>query len=194
MQETWDWSLGWEDPLEKEMVTHSSVLARRIQWTEEPGRLQSMGPQRVGHDWVTNATPLGSYYCAHCSQWDYPCHSNCSVSNSTLEPEAAWQVLDQEAEKQRRNIRLSRAPAQCLKCDEFPIKLIFSKHMHWHSKVIGVKYDRETGARSLGWEDSLGEGTRYQFQYSGLKNSMDCIVYGVTKSWTRQNDFHFHDS
>ena len=45
MQETWVRSLGQEDPLEKGMTTHSSVLARRIQWTEEPGRLQSMGLQ-----------------------------------------------------------------------------------------------------------------------------------------------------
>ena len=43
MQETWVRSLGWEDPLEKEMATHSSILACRILWTEEPGRLQSMG-------------------------------------------------------------------------------------------------------------------------------------------------------
>ena len=43
-------SLGWDDPLEKEMATHSSILAWRIPWTEEPGRLQSMGSQRVGHD------------------------------------------------------------------------------------------------------------------------------------------------
>ena len=43
MQETWVRFLGWEDPLEKEMATHSSVIARRIPWTEEPGRLQSMG-------------------------------------------------------------------------------------------------------------------------------------------------------
>ena len=43
-------SLGWEDPLEKGMATHSSILAWRIPWTEEPGRLQSMGSQRVGHD------------------------------------------------------------------------------------------------------------------------------------------------
>ena len=50
MQETQVQSLGWEDPLEKEMATHSSILARRIPWTEEPGRLQSMGLQRVGHD------------------------------------------------------------------------------------------------------------------------------------------------
>ena len=45
--------LGWEDPLEKEMAPHSSVLAWEIPWTEEPGRLQSMGSQRVGHDLVT---------------------------------------------------------------------------------------------------------------------------------------------
>ena len=46
MQETWVRSLGWEDPLEKEMATHSSIFAWRIPWTEEPGRLQSMGSQR----------------------------------------------------------------------------------------------------------------------------------------------------
>ena len=53
MQETWVWSLGWEDPLEKEMAAHSSILAWRIPCTEEPGRLQSMGSQRVRHDWKT---------------------------------------------------------------------------------------------------------------------------------------------
>ena len=50
MLETWVRSLGWEDPLEKEMVTHSSTLAWKILWIEEPGRLQFMGSQRVGHD------------------------------------------------------------------------------------------------------------------------------------------------
>ena len=50
MQETWVPSLGWEDPLEKEMATHSSTLAWRIPWMEEPGGLQSTGSQRVGHD------------------------------------------------------------------------------------------------------------------------------------------------
>ena len=52
MRETRVQSLGWEDPLEKEMVTHSSILAWRIPWTEEPGRLQSMESQRVGHEGV----------------------------------------------------------------------------------------------------------------------------------------------
>ena len=50
MQETWVPSLGWEDPLEKEMATHSTTLAWKIPWMEEPGRLQSMGSQRVGYD------------------------------------------------------------------------------------------------------------------------------------------------
>ena len=52
MQETKVRSLGWEDPLEKRMATHSCILAWRIPWTEEPGGLQSMGLQRVRHDWV----------------------------------------------------------------------------------------------------------------------------------------------
>ena len=56
MQETWVRSLGWEDPLEKEMAIHSRTIAWKIPWTEEPGRLQSMGSQRVGHDWVTSLT------------------------------------------------------------------------------------------------------------------------------------------
>ena len=50
MQETWVRSLGREDPLEKQMATHSSILAWRIPWMEEPGGLQSTGSQRVGHD------------------------------------------------------------------------------------------------------------------------------------------------
>ena len=50
MRETQVQSLGWEDPLEKEMATHSSTLVWKILWTEERGRLQSIGSQRVGHD------------------------------------------------------------------------------------------------------------------------------------------------
>ena len=50
MQETWVRTMGWEDLLEKGIATHSSILAWKIPWTEEPGRLQSMGSLRVGHD------------------------------------------------------------------------------------------------------------------------------------------------
>ena len=52
-RETWVRSLGWEDPLEERMATHSSLLAWRIPWTQESGGLQSMGSPRVGHSWVT---------------------------------------------------------------------------------------------------------------------------------------------
>ena len=50
MWDNWVQSLGWEDHLEEDMTSHSSILAWRIPWTEEPGRRQSMGSQRVGHD------------------------------------------------------------------------------------------------------------------------------------------------
>ena len=54
MRETRVRSLGWEDPLEKEMAIHSRTIAWKIPWTEEPGRLQAMGSQRVGHDGATS--------------------------------------------------------------------------------------------------------------------------------------------
>ena len=59
-QKTRVWSLGQEDPLEKEMDTHSSILAWRIPWTGEPGGLQSMRSQTVGHNWATNTFTLNS--------------------------------------------------------------------------------------------------------------------------------------
>ena len=67
MWETQIWSLGLEDPLEKGMATHSSILARKVSWTEEPGGLQSMKSQRVRHDWATKHTkalhtPSPSYH------------------------------------------------------------------------------------------------------------------------------------
>ena len=58
MRETGFWPLGQEDPLEKGMVTHFSIPAWRIPWTEEPGGLQSMGSQKLGHDWATNTCIL----------------------------------------------------------------------------------------------------------------------------------------
>ena len=62
MPETRIRSLGQEVPLEKEMVTHSSILAWRIPWTEKPGRVQSMGLQRVGHDWAISLSLSLSLY------------------------------------------------------------------------------------------------------------------------------------
>ena len=72
MQETWVWFLGWEDPLEKEMAIHSTILAWRIPWTEEPSRLQSVGSQeldtteRLG-TLVSTVQQSGSAICIHIS-------------------------------------------------------------------------------------------------------------------------------
>ena len=71
MQETWVQSLGWEDPLEKEMAIHSSTIAWKIPWTEEPGSLQSMGLQRVGHNWATSLTYLRLYLSILGHTWSF---------------------------------------------------------------------------------------------------------------------------
>ena len=65
MQETQVWSLGWKDPLEKGMATHSSILDWDISWTEEPGRLQSMGLQRVGLNWACTHLMLAYKHVTH---------------------------------------------------------------------------------------------------------------------------------
>ena len=75
MQETWVQSLGLEDPLEKGMATHPSILAQRIPWTEEPGGLQSIASQRVGHDWAADTFSSGVHTAGleHCSAAPWPC-------------------------------------------------------------------------------------------------------------------------
>ena len=60
MRETWVWSLGLENPLEKDMATCSSILSWKILWAQEPGGLQFMGLQRVGHNWATNIFTLNN--------------------------------------------------------------------------------------------------------------------------------------
>ena len=80
MPETWVRSLGLEDSLEKGMATHSSILAWRIPWTDEPGRLQSLGSQRVGHDRVTNIFTfmvfMVSLSCSGARSFCFRCHSS----------------------------------------------------------------------------------------------------------------------
>jgi len=88
-RETQVWTLGLEDPLEKEMATRSSILAWRIPWTEEPGGLHSMGWQRVRHDWVSNNKVTFIIYL----MWGFPggaqfnsVHFSLSVVSDSLRP------------------------------------------------------------------------------------------------------------
>ena len=75
VQETWVWSLGREDPLEKQMANQSRILAWKIPWTEKPGRLRFMRSQRVRHDWVTNAVtflPASHFHLSIGFKWVQP--------------------------------------------------------------------------------------------------------------------------
>ena len=74
MQETQVPSLGWEDSLEKEMTVHSSVLAWRIPWKEEPGKLQSTGLKRVGHYQATNTNPAPKLPPQELVDWTFRTH------------------------------------------------------------------------------------------------------------------------
>ena len=125
--------------VEMGMANHSSILAWRIPWTEEPGGLQSMESQRVTCDWMTNTVIFLILFKVSFLQYLiynfilFPCgsagkESTCNVGHLGL-------ILG-----------LGRYP---------------------------------------------GKGKGYPLQYSGLENSMNYIVHGVTKSWTRQSDFHF---
>ena len=100
-QKTWIWSLGREDPLEKGMTTHSSILAWRIPWTQEPGGLQSMGLQRVGHDWVTNTLTLREAWV-----WS-PTHL-LSAQNSP--PSPMWQIPPKEFHVRKDHSSLNESP------------------------------------------------------------------------------------
>ena len=90
MQETWVQSLDWEDPLELEVATCSNILAWEIPWTEEPGRPQAMGSQRVRHDWTTRhtCTYLGSSLPSH--RWEPPSLHWKVKSASELPGESRW--------------------------------------------------------------------------------------------------------
>ena len=88
MRETWVRALGWEDPQEKEMAIHSSTVAWKISWTEEPGTLQSMGSQRVRDDWATELNwTMRETQVRSLSQED-PLEKEMAIHSSTV----AWKI------------------------------------------------------------------------------------------------------
>ena len=98
IQETWVWSLGREDPLEKEMATHSSILAWKVPWTEEPGGPQSTGLQRVRRDWATenNIYIMYIYKHTHISQLLSPDQSlHCQPGSLGTKP-GSWVRVREE--------------------------------------------------------------------------------------------------
>ena len=175
------WSLVWEDPLEKGTATHSSILAWRIPWTEEPGGLQSMGSQRVGHDWAT-----------------FTCHA---PSTNTLYILYGWKgnvlrelfklILNENYMSHAEQIRKTRDLKSLL-------MLII---LNWVSQVALVvkKSPASSGdIRDMGLSPGLrrspGEGHSNPLPYSCLESPMDkgawrLTVRGITKSWTGLSDY-----
>ena len=100
MGETWVQSPGWEDPLEKGMATHSSILAWRIPWTEEPGGLQSMGLQRGGHDWV-----IDTYIHTTEVKWDFR-----TIKSIPLLQREEWRPTEPEVPPRQMRAQLGLKP------------------------------------------------------------------------------------
>ena len=122
MRETRVRSLGWEDPLEKEMAIHSSTMAWKIPWTEEPGRLQSMGSQRVGHDWATSLhfkVYAELFHYSFNPSWtlSHVCHlfiSFCEVSAQVFCPLLNWVLgLSYQFVRYTRETFFKRMYAEC---------------------------------------------------------------------------------
>ena len=118
-QETWVRSLGWEDPLEKEMATHWSILAWKISWAEEPGGLQSMGSQRVGHDCATNTD----------SAWQ-PRKSRDTWSSGQF---WLWSTKWNRAKANR------VSPRECTGNSKHPLSTTQEKTTHGHHQMINTK-------------------------------------------------------
>ena len=109
MQETWVWSLGWEDHLEKVMATHSSTIAWEIPWTEKPGGLQSTGLQNIGYSWVTNTFKYSWIQLSDQHFQISPCPSLTSIA-------ARWGVETQPCKAEREGEDGLRGPVSCSPC------------------------------------------------------------------------------
>ena len=174
MQETQVRSLGQEDPLEKEMATHSSILAWKIPWTEDPGRLQYMGSQRVRHDW---ATSLHKDF--KLSFKIYPINSK--VVKFSLQKVS--RVLIKHHQHGQSGLQV------------VPDPLLYSYPVLYHGGFPGGSDSKESACNAgdlgliPGSGRSPGEGNGNTLQYSCLDNFMDretwwATVHGVTESRT----------
>ena len=144
MREAWVWLLGWEDPVEKGNVTHSSILVWRIPWTEQPGGLQSMGLQRVGHNWAILLTSLGTGYnwphiqrllTFHCSSY-FP---RMFVSGGSR---AYWRCMPETKEKVIMVLLLSG------KSEDFYAR-------SWHYFILAFPPKLRQGAKSICYRMSI---------------------------------------
>ena len=185
MRETLVWPLDWEDPLENEMAIYSSTLAWEIPWMENPGRLQSMGSQRVGHDWATSlhfksfqSSPI---------LWD---PMDCSLPSSSVHGILQERILDRVVMPSSTDLPDPGTESTSLRLHW---RVLYHQRHLWRpesqfsytcwenefSKLLGGSDDKESAWRAEdlslipGSRRSPGEGKGYPLHYSGLENSMD---------------------
>ena len=166
MQETRVQSLGWEDPLEKEMAIHSSTIAWKIPWTEEPGRLQPMGSQRVGHDWATSRSgktkDLFQFCCSSTYDSSAGKESTCNARDLGSIPRSGRSTGEEIGD---------------------PLQYSWASLEDQLVKKSTCNVGNLDSIPGLG--RSPGEGKGYPLEYSGLENPMDCIA----KSGTQLSNF-----
>ena len=168
------------------MAPHSSTFAWKIPWTEEPGRLQSMGSLESD-----TTERLHFHFSLSCIGKGNGNPLQCSCLENPRDGGAWWAAVYGVAQSQTRLKRLSRSSSR------FVIAFLPSfSFIAWVSLVAQLLKNLpamwETWIRSLGWEDPL-EGNSYPLQYFGLENSMDCLVHGVAESdMTEQLSLSFH--
>ena len=151
----WVWSLGGEDPLEKKMSTHSSIPAWRVPWTEEPGRLQSMGSQPVRHNRATCTSLIAAFFMVHFIEFtQFTKHFHISLNSQKLLGSAYAGLKEKKTEIQEDGL--------------WPKLYVFSEQgsttwlpeMSWvdpdHSSRPG--WDHSRAYSSFQWEERLGEG------------------------------------
>ena len=170
------WSRGQEESLEQEKATHSSILAWKIPWTEETGRLQSMGLQRVVHDWTHTDT------CTILRENSAGLQMGCNISvTSWIFVSRVWCVLFCPSGEGNGN------PLQ-YSCLENPVG-----RGAWWAAVDGVTQN-QSWLKQLSMHACIGEGNGKPLQYSCLENPWWAAVYGVAKSWTRRKQLNSSSS
>ena len=159
---------------EKAMAPHSSTLAWKIPWMEEPGRLQSMGSLRVRHDWATSLSLLTFMHWRR--KWQ-PTPVFLPGESRDGEPGRLLSLGSHRVRHDWSNLAAAAVAAFLV----FPCG------------SAGKESACNAGDLSSipGWGRSPGKGKGYPLQYSGLENIMDYTVHGVTKSQTQLSDFHF---
>ena len=193
MQDTRVQSLGWEDPLEKWMATYSSILAWKISWTEDPGGLQSMGLQRVGHNWVTNT--FQTYYplaqLIKINKQTKREHFNFIIKYSRIDAFELWcwrRLLRVPWTARSNQSILKKINSEySLEGLMLELKLQYFGHLmgrtDWLEKtpILGKTEAR----RRRGWlDDSMDTSLSKLREMMKDREAWQATVHGVTKSWT----------